>query len=70
MQKTLQETSEGKEEAKGARRVYTWRRGKVVRIVARCRYCGSTYGRIIYGSIHVYFQCYKCGEITDLGLKA
>jgi len=44
--------------------------GKVVDKVVKCPKCGSTIGDIVYGEIHVYFKCFICWELFDLGLRA
>jgi len=44
--------------------------GKVVDKVVKCPRCGSTIGDIVYGEIHVYFKCFICWELFDLGLRA
>ena len=38
-------------------------------VEARCAYCGSTLGKVVFGSVHVYFRCWKCEEWTDLGIR-
>jgi len=45
-------------------------KGKVVDKVVKCPKCGRNIGDIIFGEIHVYFKCFICWELFDLGLRA
>lgn len=57
-------------EVRASRKVRVWKRAKVEEVEAYCRHCGSRHGEIVYGSIHVYFFCYRCNRWSDLGYKA
>jgi len=43
--------------------------GKILTVECRCGFCGSRAGKVIFGSIHVYFYCFACERYTDLGFR-
>jgi len=51
------------------RKVRVVKDGEIKEVKAMCEHCKSTFGYVIYGSIHVYFYCKNCGRWSDLGIR-